>query len=204
MMEYREHAPGPILTPWVECFWVRSDADRETGDQRVLPDGCADILFFPAQASATVVGPMSHAIVVPATAAKEPSSPCGSGRAGRAPHCARHCTGRQASPPRLPSLAPSTPRDQRTRSRRVEHLYGIDVATLRGGAAGFAGIELAVFREGTRSHLPLLDRIEAGADKLRELGDQGPGRRRARRTVNDSRRGDQGTHGRGLATAFGE
>jgi hypothetical protein len=41
---YREIAPPPDLAPFVECFWtseVKSD-----GCQRILPDGCLDLLFF--------------------------------------------------------------------------------------------------------------------------------------------------------------
>ena len=42
---YREHAPPPALARFVECLWEkRVDADGPR-TQRVLPDGCVDLLF---------------------------------------------------------------------------------------------------------------------------------------------------------------
>ncbi|HEX8172545.1 MAG TPA: helix-turn-helix transcriptional regulator [Thermoanaerobaculia bacterium] len=60
-MTYREIAPTAALRPWVECFWMR-DANV-SAPQRVLPDGCADIIF--SEDEAFVVGAMTTAIVVP-------------------------------------------------------------------------------------------------------------------------------------------
>ncbi len=43
-MPYREFPSGPALKPFIECFWRFTCAEpRET--QRVLPDGCADVIF---------------------------------------------------------------------------------------------------------------------------------------------------------------
>lgn len=45
-MSYREFAPSPALRPWVRCFWTLSDDASAAGPtvQRVLPDGCADVI----------------------------------------------------------------------------------------------------------------------------------------------------------------
>lgn len=40
-MTYREHAPPPQLTPWVQCLWERHSTGAPT---RVLPDGCIDLV----------------------------------------------------------------------------------------------------------------------------------------------------------------
>lgn len=65
---YREHRPAADLAPWVECFWTRSTSASRSGAKthRVLPDGCADVIFdFGPAARAIVVGPMTRALVVP-------------------------------------------------------------------------------------------------------------------------------------------
>jgi len=41
---YREIDPPPDLAPFVECFWI-SEAPVD-GCQRILPDGCIDLLFY--------------------------------------------------------------------------------------------------------------------------------------------------------------
>jgi AraC-like DNA-binding protein len=41
---YREVKPSPDLAPFVECFWI-SEIESD-GCQRILPDGCVDLLFF--------------------------------------------------------------------------------------------------------------------------------------------------------------
>ena len=68
---YREHRPASDLAPWIECFWTRSAGPAPSGATtfRVLPDGCADVLFALGSggAEAFVVGPMTRAIVVPAS-----------------------------------------------------------------------------------------------------------------------------------------
>jgi AraC-like DNA-binding protein len=66
---YREHRPAADLAPWIECFWTRSPkpGTRHAGaPYRILPDGCADILFdLSTGTEAFVVGPMTRAIVIP-------------------------------------------------------------------------------------------------------------------------------------------
>ena len=69
MLEYREHpAPRP-LRPWVACLWRMRGIAPAALSHRVLPDGCADLLLDlnatrDEGAGATLVGPMSTAIVV--------------------------------------------------------------------------------------------------------------------------------------------
>jgi AraC-like DNA-binding protein len=59
---YREHTPSPALRGAVACFWTRTSAG---GAQRVLPDGCMDILFHRGGDGwqGSVVGAMTHALV---------------------------------------------------------------------------------------------------------------------------------------------
>jgi AraC-like DNA-binding protein len=64
---YREFLPSPELRDHVECYWTREDDDANAS-HRVLPDGCVDILIerTAARQTASVVGTMTRAIVVPA------------------------------------------------------------------------------------------------------------------------------------------
>ncbi len=57
---YQEIAPQPALAPFVECFWTsRSETPLPaTAQSRVLPDGCADVIF---DFSEHPVGPASPA-----------------------------------------------------------------------------------------------------------------------------------------------
>lgn len=77
---YQEHAPPDPLTDVVECFWTIRSASTLTGivTNRVLPDGCSDIIVDlgePPAASAGshplgrtyVVGTMQRALVVELT-----------------------------------------------------------------------------------------------------------------------------------------
>ncbi len=76
---YAEYAPSHVLRPFVECFWTREAERTQTvasqpGVQRVLPDGCMDvILSFPewdaAPESAMAVGTMTRALVLDASVA---------------------------------------------------------------------------------------------------------------------------------------
>src|SRR5689334_4517613 len=61
MVEYREIAPQPRLARTVECFWTMEALDAEPC-HRVLPDGCADIIFTrdPDTAAIGAVGPMTQ------------------------------------------------------------------------------------------------------------------------------------------------
>jgi AraC-like DNA-binding protein len=64
-MSYREHAPGPLLAPWLECIWERRG--RPGPPLRVLPDGCIDIVWT-SGAGAQLVGANTTAFLVPLTA----------------------------------------------------------------------------------------------------------------------------------------
>ena len=66
MSVYREFLPSPELRDHVECYWTREDNDAGAS-HRVLPDGCVDILIerTAARQTASVVGAMTRAIVVP-------------------------------------------------------------------------------------------------------------------------------------------
>src|SRR4051812_16716389 len=66
-MIYAEFKPPRDLVPWVACFWrIHGCAGEATAFQhRVLPDGCADLLFdLSAGGAIELVGPMSTAHVV--------------------------------------------------------------------------------------------------------------------------------------------
>ncbi|MBZ5617340.1 MAG: helix-turn-helix transcriptional regulator [Acidobacteriia bacterium] len=60
MAEYREIPPSPRLAQAVECFWTIRHAGPEV-QHRVVPDGCADILFTRHHGSVAIaaVGPMT-------------------------------------------------------------------------------------------------------------------------------------------------
>jgi AraC-like DNA-binding protein len=67
---YREFAPSPRFAPHVECFWSHV-SDSPIPRFRVLPDGCADIIFErPARSygGLAIVGTMTtaHAFHIPA------------------------------------------------------------------------------------------------------------------------------------------
>ena len=67
MLDYREFAPPPRLAESVECFWIsRQDAGCATS-HRVLPDGCADIVYLRGRQRATLqfVAPMTRYADVP-------------------------------------------------------------------------------------------------------------------------------------------
>src|ERR1041385_5334960 len=60
MIPYREYPPHPALAPYVACYW--SITSPTPLINRVLPDGCTDILVTD---TLEVVGAMSQAIVIP-------------------------------------------------------------------------------------------------------------------------------------------
>lgn len=62
---YAESLPSVALRPWVECFWTRTDA-APSGPHRVLPDGCADLVFDLTSGKSAVVGTMTKPLVLPA------------------------------------------------------------------------------------------------------------------------------------------
>ncbi len=61
MVEYREIAPGAKFADAIECFWTSSQTGPANA-HRVLPDGCADIIFSRGSSTASleVVGPMTR------------------------------------------------------------------------------------------------------------------------------------------------
>lgn len=62
---YAEVAPPPALAPWVQCFWSIRGAGVPALPNRVLPDGCADVIVdLAASPRAFAVGPMRTASVV--------------------------------------------------------------------------------------------------------------------------------------------
>lgn len=63
-MPYREHLPSPALAAYVTCFW---ENHTDGTPQRILPDGAMDIVFDVRTAEATVIGPMTTALVTDAS-----------------------------------------------------------------------------------------------------------------------------------------
>lgn len=72
---YLEHAPAPALRAHVECYWsiASSDAGAGASCNRVLPDGCMDVIFDLSHAGggvipwrACVVGTMTRSVVTQA------------------------------------------------------------------------------------------------------------------------------------------
>jgi len=63
MLHYRELAPSPAFAGRIECFWtMRLDPDSGAAEvQRVVPDGCIDILLTvdSGRARLDAVGPMT-------------------------------------------------------------------------------------------------------------------------------------------------
>jgi AraC-like DNA-binding protein len=60
----KEFPPPTVLAPFVDRFWYRAaDASAGVKPQRILPDGCLDIVVGPRHA--IVVGAMTRPIVVP-------------------------------------------------------------------------------------------------------------------------------------------
>lgn len=46
MLHYRELAPAPALRPYIRCYWtLHASANEAAGAQRVLPDGCVEIVI---------------------------------------------------------------------------------------------------------------------------------------------------------------
>ncbi len=45
-MIYQRFMPAPALAPWVECYWyMRRGAAEGNGVERILPDGCTELIF---------------------------------------------------------------------------------------------------------------------------------------------------------------
>lgn len=64
-MPYAEIAPSAALRPWVECFWTRTEESPSSTEHRVLPDGCADLLFDLTDGEGAAVGTMTRPLVLP-------------------------------------------------------------------------------------------------------------------------------------------
>ncbi|MFL6248769.1 MAG: DUF6597 domain-containing transcriptional factor [Thermoanaerobaculia bacterium] len=61
---YLERQPSPALAPWVECFWTRTES-APSGEHRILPDGCADLVFDLTDGESAVVGTMTRPLILP-------------------------------------------------------------------------------------------------------------------------------------------
>jgi AraC-like DNA-binding protein len=60
---YREWRPGPALAAHVLCFWSQVIGDGHgSHPQRVLPDGCADIVWI-GEMPAVVAGPATRTVI---------------------------------------------------------------------------------------------------------------------------------------------
>ena len=58
--------PSPGLAPWIECFWSIHAGPGPSMLNRVLPDGCSDLIVgVEGLPAATIVGTMRTALVVP-------------------------------------------------------------------------------------------------------------------------------------------
>jgi AraC-like DNA-binding protein len=65
-MRYTELAPTAALAPWVACFWSIRGTGAGGLVNRVLPDGCADVIVgVDDEPRPVVVGAMRTAVVVP-------------------------------------------------------------------------------------------------------------------------------------------
>lgn len=66
-MSYAEFHPSAALRPWVQCYWTR-DASAITSSVRILPDGCADLLFeLSGSAESVAVGTMTRPLILNAS-----------------------------------------------------------------------------------------------------------------------------------------
>ena len=60
---YREYTPPPALKEFLICTWtLETLAHSQPHEQRVLPDGCSDIVWF-GNARPVVVGPMTRPVL---------------------------------------------------------------------------------------------------------------------------------------------
>ena len=62
---YREHPSPPALAGHVLCVWSQAiGAGQSWHRHRVLPDGCADLVWI-GEAPAVVAGPVTGPVIVP-------------------------------------------------------------------------------------------------------------------------------------------
>jgi AraC-like DNA-binding protein len=65
---YTELFPGADMAPWVECYWSIRAANAPGVPNRVLPDGCTDVIVgIAGDPTPVAVGTMTTAIVIPQT-----------------------------------------------------------------------------------------------------------------------------------------
>jgi AraC-like DNA-binding protein len=64
MSRYREHTPAPDLAELVACTWERQEGAGATGEVRILPDGCADLVWS-SRGGLVVAGPDTGPVVYP-------------------------------------------------------------------------------------------------------------------------------------------
>ena len=68
---YREYAPPPALQEFLICTWtLETRAGGQPHQQRVLPDGCSDIVWF-GETPPVVVGPMTRPVLATTDAQSE-------------------------------------------------------------------------------------------------------------------------------------
>ncbi len=63
-MSYREYRVDRALGRWVECVWMRSAGPRPDGYERIVPDGCMDVVWSE-RIGLTAVGPNTTAFLSP-------------------------------------------------------------------------------------------------------------------------------------------
>ena len=63
-VSYREHRVDGTLGRWVECIWNREGGHGPDGYERIVPDGCMDLIWSPG-AGVSVVGPNTTAFLAP-------------------------------------------------------------------------------------------------------------------------------------------
>ena len=67
-LTYREYAPPSALRPYLVCAWtLEIGAGTRSLRQRILPDGCADIVWIGGKAP-IVVGPMTRSVLATSAA----------------------------------------------------------------------------------------------------------------------------------------
>ena len=63
-VSYREHPVEGTLTRWIECVWTRAGGERPDAYDRIVPDGCMDLIWSD-RAGVIVVGPNTTAFMAP-------------------------------------------------------------------------------------------------------------------------------------------
>ena len=58
---YREFRPSPDLAPYLVCLWTQTTHSQTEFAQRVLPDGCVDVLLM--NGVAMVIGPWTRPFI---------------------------------------------------------------------------------------------------------------------------------------------